>query len=98
MAVSDYMIGHLTVKTRATANSWQRGQAWVRLLLAEIRMIFQCLIGEQTGQPALLGYQQSSFRTVYPKIHPMEVYTPSLIELRSRLKQRKKRQAIRMLQ
>src|SRR5215216_4808142 len=96
MAVSDYTIGDLTVPTRATAKSRKRGRAGVRLLLAEPRTSFQYSIGEQTGQPALLAYQRSSFRTVCPRTYPMVVCTRLLIALKPHLKQRKNWQAIRM--
>src|SRR5262245_28885472 len=76
--VSDYTIGDLTVRTRATAKSGKR--CWRtrgRLLLAGIRMTFQYPIGEQTGQSALLACQRSSFRTVCPRTYPMVAYTLS---------------------
>src|SRR5215207_1747879 len=87
-AVSDYTIGDLTVQTRATAKSRKHyWRAWVRLLLAEPRTTFQYPIGEQMGQPALLAYQRSSFRTVCPTTSPMVVCTRLWIALKRRLKQ-----------
>src|SRR5262245_16647582 len=74
-AVSDYMIGDLTVRTRATVKSWHGIRPWVRLLLAEPPMTSPSSIGEQTGQPALLGHQPSSFRTVCPKTYLRVVCT-----------------------
>src|SRR5215207_4488696 len=97
MAVSAYTIGDLTVWIRATAKSWSRGCPPVRLLLAEPRTTILYSIGEQTDQWALLVYQRSSFRTAYRRTYPMVVCTRLLIALKPRLKQRKKRQAIRIL-
>src|SRR5688500_9624595 len=77
MAVSDYTNGPLTVRTRATARLWKGWRAQVRRLLAEPRMTFQSPIGEQTGQPALLGCQRSSFRTVCPRTYPRVACTVS---------------------
>src|SRR5688500_16578028 len=82
MAVNDYTIGDLPVRTRATAKSRKRGRAVVRLLLAEPRITFHYPIGERTDQPALLGYQPSSFHTVCPKIYPIEVCIFSLTALK----------------
>jgi hypothetical protein len=67
MAVNDYTIGDLTVRTRATAKSWNGMHARVRILLAGPGMTALYAIGEQTGQQGLPGYQRSSFRTVCPE-------------------------------
>ena len=54
-AVNDYTIGDSTVRIRATAKSWKDIRPWVRIFLDEPGTTIQYSIGEQTGQPALLG-------------------------------------------
>src|SRR5688572_4201293 len=76
-AVSDYTIGDLTVMTRATTKSSHGTRPWVPLFLAAPRMTSPSSIGEPTGQPALPGYQQSSFRTVCLRMCPVRVCTLS---------------------
>src|SRR5687768_8345839 len=76
-AVSDYTIGDLKVTIRATTKSRHGIRAWGRLFLAAPHMTSPSSTGEQTGQPALLAYQQSSFRTVCPRTSPVVVCTRS---------------------
>src|SRR5688572_10468492 len=73
--VSDYMIGDLTVRTRATVRSWSGSRPWVRIFLVEPGMTIPYSIGEQTGRPAQPEYQRSLFRTVCLRIYLREAST-----------------------
>src|SRR5262245_42613024 len=95
-AVSDYTIGDLTVRTRVTAKSWNGIRPRVRVFLDELSTTIPYSIGAQTGQPAQLGYQRSSFRTACLKIYPMEACTRLWMAWKPRLKLRKNWQTIRI--